>query len=121
MKTFFSKCTKGVGLALVISALPLAVSAKTTAPNPSAALQLMAQVPAGTGFDNATPQAVKVALRSRYRSRIRRSFRAGQRGGWRTVRNRHGGANTYRVFRNFRSRHQRFRSHRRFRNRHGGP
>ena len=119
MKTIVSKYAKGMGLALAMAALPLAVSANATAPQAGDAFRLVIQAPSGNGINNAAPQTMEVARSMRHR--IRRSFRAGQRGGWRTFRRqRHGGVSTNRVFSNSRARyHSRLR--RRVRNIHGGP
>ncbi len=102
--------------ALALMALPLAASAKTVA-TPALSGSLQVAAPLGADLSAATDQSMKVARRM-----IRRSFRAPQRGGWRTIRsrNRHGGVSTNRSFRNVHSRSGRFRSFRRNRNLHGG-
>ncbi len=111
-----SKYSMGIGAALILAALPLAVSAKAVTPSSAVdTFRLAVQAPAGADLSTASDQAVKVARR------IRRGFRAGQRGGWRTLRNRHGGASTSRSFTNAHSRSGRSRSGRRIRNLHGGP
>jgi len=108
-----SKYSMGIVAILTLAALPLVVSAKTVTPRLADTFRLAVQVPAGTDLSSASDQTVKVARR------IRRTFRGLQRGGWRTLRNRHGGASTNRTFTNVHSRRGRFRSHRRIRNRHG--